>query len=256
MSCLLPTILIEVLPLLQLSGSATSGPLSQNTNIMGEFFLIAIILTWMVVAVGGWLAWQVLRQNGRMLLRLEALEKCFEDLDLEGEPRSNGKSGSIATSRINRDGLRAGTVAPAFSLPRIDGGELSLKEFRGRRVLLIFSDPQCGPCNYLAPRLEKFHREKPEVAVLMISRREPKENRAKAKEHGLTFPVVLQKQWEISRLYGMFATPIAYLIDDVGIITNNVAVGVDSIVELMKTAAATDPRADMEQFVLTEAVKT
>ena len=32
---------------------------------------------------------------------------------------------------------------------------------------------------------------------------EPKANRAKVKEHGLTFPVVLQKQWEISLLYGM-----------------------------------------------------
>ena len=28
--------------------------------------------------------------------------------------------------------------------------------------------------------------------------------------------MVLQKQWEISRLYGMFATPIAYLVDERG----------------------------------------
>jgi hypothetical protein len=34
----------------------------------------------------------------------------------------------------------------------------------------------------------------------MISKGEPKENRAKVKEHGLTFPIVFQQQWEISPL--------------------------------------------------------
>ena len=53
------------------------------------------------------------------------------------------------------------------------------------------------------------------------------------KEHGLTFPVELQQRWEIPRLYGMFATPIAYLIDEAGIITHDVAVGVEPILDLM-----------------------
>ena len=66
---------------------------------------------------------------------------------------------SLARSSIKRDGLKAGTAAPSFRLPRLDGGELSLEELRGKRVLLVFSDPDCGPCNALAPRLEKFHRE-------------------------------------------------------------------------------------------------
>jgi len=70
----------------------------------------------------------------------------------------------------------------------------------------------------------------------MISRGEPKENRAKVKEHGLTFPVVLQQQWEISRRYSMFATPIAYLIDEAGVIAHKVAVGTDAILELMASA--------------------
>ena len=98
----------------------------------------------------------------------------------------------MARSKIKRDGLKAGSSAPDFRLPRLDGGELSLKELRCRRVLLVFSDPECGPCNTLVPKLEKFHREQAEISVVMISRGEPKENRAKVKEHRLTFPVVLQ----------------------------------------------------------------
>src|SRR5437867_13206541 len=76
----------------------------------------------------------------------------------------------------------------------------------------------------------------PGVVVVMISRGEPKKNRAKVKEQGLTFPVVLQQRWEISRLYAMFATPMAYLIDETGILTRDVAVGVDKIIDLMRNA--------------------
>ena len=67
----------------------------------------------------------------------------------------------------------------------------------------------------------------------MISKGEPKENRAKAREHCLTFPIVLQQQWEISSRYAMFATPIAYLIDEAGVITHDVAVGIDAILGLL-----------------------
>jgi hypothetical protein len=33
------------------------------------------ILPWLLIAVGGWLGYQLVRQNGRILLRLEAIEK-------------------------------------------------------------------------------------------------------------------------------------------------------------------------------------
>jgi peroxiredoxin len=188
----------------------------------------------------------------------------------EGERANRFGNRSLARSKIKRDGLKAGTPAPEFRLPRLDGhGELGLEDLRGRKTLLVFSSPGCGPCNSLAPELEKFHREqlkrnpssssavartlwqdKPQpsppgegeptaVEVVMISKGEPKENRAKVKEHGLTFPVVLQQQWEISRRYAMFATPIAYLIDEKGVIVHEVAVGVEPILTLLGRTAAT-----------------
>jgi peroxiredoxin len=144
---------------------------------------------------------------------------------------------SLARSKIKRDGLKAGTPAPDFRLPLLDGrGDFALADLRGRRVLLVFSSPTCGPCLALAPELEKFHRDHPEPEVVMVSKGEPKENRAKVKEHGLTFPVLLQQNWEISRRYAMFATPIAYLIDEAGVITQDVAVGTDAILSLMVQA--------------------
>jgi peroxiredoxin len=245
--------------------------------------IVGLTLAWAFILMGSWLAWQMLRQNGRCLLRLEELEKRLDEWEFgareeeprslpalgEGEPLTEESEGpgpkseadqsrvasaatvngarretrfgnrSLAHSKIKRDGLKTGIPAPNFRLPRLDAhGELSLSELRGRRVLLVFSSPSCGPCLTLAPELEKFHRAYPDLELVMISKGEPKENRAKVKEHGLTFPVVLQQQWEISRQYAMFATPVAYLIDEAGVIMRDVAVGTDAILDLVARAKA------------------
>jgi peroxiredoxin len=156
-------------------------------------------------------------------------------------------NGSLARSKIKRDGLKAGTPAPDFHLPRLDGqGDLSLSDFRGRRVLVVFSSPECEPCNQLAPKLERFHRRRPDVEVIMISKGEFEENRAKVK-HGLSFPVVLQQGWTISRSYAIFATPAAYLIDRQGVIVHDVAVGVEPILHLLGSIATGDERESLRR---------
>jgi len=113
---------------------------------------------------------------------------------------------------------------------------VSLEDYRGKRVLLVFSDPDCGPCNQLAPRLEQLHRSLADVQFLIVSRGEVEANVRKSREHGLTLPVVLQRHWEVSRDYGMFGTPIAYLIDERGIIAADVASGADAILDLVARA--------------------
>jgi methylamine dehydrogenase accessory protein MauD len=146
------------------------------------------------------------------------------------------KSQDLTRSRIKRDGLPAGTPAPDFRLPRLDGGELALADFRDRKVLLIFSDPGCGPCQQLSARLKDVWSPESDVQILMVSRGDKEANLAKAQEHGLQFPIVLQKQWEISKLYAMFATPVAYLIDEYGTIVSDVATGVEPIMSLLSSA--------------------
>jgi peroxiredoxin len=155
---------------------------------------------------------------------------------------SKGKANKgLAASKINRSGLKAGTPAPEFRLPRLDSGELALEEYRGRRVLLVFSDPECGPCQRLAPALERLHRERTDPAVVMVSRRDPEANRRKVDELGLTFPVALQKSWEVSMKYAMFATPIGYLIDERGVIAADVATGVEPILALASESGLAAP---------------
>ncbi len=169
--------------------------------------------------------------GARELLSLLEPERVQDD-HAHGPTKGKANKG-LAASKITRDGLKAGTAAPDFRLPKIGGGEISLEKLRGKRVLLVLSDPECGPCNALTPKLEQLHRQQPDVLVLMISRRDEEANRKKMAEHGVTFPVVLQKQWEVSRLYGIFSTPVGYLIDENGVIVRDVAVGADAILQLL-----------------------
>lgn len=132
---------------------------------------------------------------------------------------------------VERSGLEAGTPAPAFELPTLGEGRLSLDDYRGRRVLLVFSDPDCGPCGELAPHLERIHRARSNLDVVMVSRNAER-TRAKVAEQGLSFPVVLQRRWEISRRFGMLAFPVGYLIDEQGVIAAPVAAGPGAVLAL------------------------
>ena len=135
-----------------------------------------------------------------------------------------------------------GDPAPDFTLPRLDpeGLPLSLASYRGRAVLLVFSDPDCAPCDLLLPDLERIHRTDPTVQVLLVSRGTLTANRAKVATNGITFPVVLQRHWEISRAYGTTALPTGYLIDAHGVLLSAAAIGRDAILDLLGRVPAGD----------------
>jgi len=145
----------------------------------------------------------------------------------------------LSFSGATGDGLKAGIRAPVFQLPDLQGRMVTLEEYRGRRVLLVFTDPQCGPCDELAPHLVRLHREheKNGLAIILVGRGKAEENRRKAEQHGFEFPVVTQPKWKLSKEYGTFATPVAFLIGEDGVIANDVAVGRDPILALARAGA-------------------
>jgi len=148
---------------------------------------------------------------------------------------------ALAESRIERNGLKAGTAAPPIELSDLDGDRISLLDHRGRRVLLVFSDPDCGPCDALAPELVRLQeRAGDNLKILMVSRGTETDNREKADRHGFPFPVVIQPGWRLSKEYGIFDTPVAFLIDEQGVIARDVARGPDEIVALAQVAGDAD----------------
>jgi len=205
---------------------------------------LAVVTALLLVLLGAvcWTLYAVLRQNGRILARLDALEAALEG---RRDPQERSErifaDRSLSASRLNRAGLAAGTIAPAFRLPTIDGGEAALADYAGRWLLLVFSDPECAPCQALLPRLARAGRAS-SVDVLLVSRGSVEANAAKLAAAGVSFRVALQRHWEISRLYARFATPIAYLIDPQGRIASPVAAGAAPILALIGNEQHTHDR--------------
>src|SRR2546430_8618719 len=80
------------------------------------------------------------------------------------------------------------------------------------------------------------------ISVIMVGRGDAEHNKKKASEHGIRFPVVLQERWKLSREYGIFATPVAFLIGKDGVLMRNVAKGPDQIMALAHAALALEER--------------
>jgi peroxiredoxin len=160
------------------------------------------------------------------------------------EPQSRRLPGAkpLRSSRIERNGLKPGSVAPAFTMLDLYGRSISLQQYHGRRVVLVFSDPHCGPCSQLAPYLTRVYRRRGAITteIVVISRGEIEENRRKAEAYGFEFPVVVQDRWKLSRKYGIFATPVAFLIDEGGRTAREVAVGFEQIRNLLRDEFASN----------------
>jgi peroxiredoxin len=180
----------------------------------------------------------LLDEKGRVAkgLALGAEEVVELAREAAGRPKRLGER-SLAESRLERDGLPAGTRAPSFALPDLAGETVSLDDYRGRRTLLVFSDPECGPCDALAAELAHWEREhRDDLAVVMVTRGGVAENRRKAAEHTVEFPVAIQPGWRVSKQYGIFATPVGFLLDENGIIECAVAKGGPEIFALARSA--------------------
>lgn len=126
--------------------------------------------------------------------------------------------GAITTT-LARGGRPA---APAFTLPRFDGGTLGMDELRGRSVVLNFWASWCVPCKDEAPLLERLWQEYRGRGVVVlgvnIQDLEPEARRFIA-ETKATYPQVRDREGVVSRAYGTTGVPETFFIDREGRIT-------------------------------------
>jgi thiol-disulfide isomerase/thioredoxin len=201
------------------SAVAWIGALS-TAQLLG---LIGGVLVLGLLAGQWWFLLHLMRQNGRLLVRLEALEN---------NPGGGGAEASQDGGPARpAEGLPVGTEAPSFALEGLYGETLTLDALRapGKPVMLLFTDPGCGPCNALLPEIGRWQEDHSDKLTLaLVSRGKPDENKAKASEHGLT-RVLLQKDWEVSEAYEVRGTPSTVVVRPDGTIGSGVAGGAEAI---------------------------
>jgi peroxiredoxin len=195
-------------------GRDTVGPSAVHwvTTLSGAGWatlaIAAFVIMTLAAVVSAFAA--VLRQNGRLLRRVEVLEK---------------KLGVV------------GTPAPAFELPDLAGSSFGLDELLapGKPLLLVFTEPRCAPCANLLPEIRKWDDELSDrLTVAVVSRQDPESNREVA-EHGVS-RVLLQRGREVRQAYGIGGTPGAALVQPDGTIARPPALGAEEIRQLVAAA--------------------
>ena len=203
------------------SASAWIGRLS-GVGIVAVAAGLAIAL---LAALTGWAVRAVLRQNGRLLLRIDELE---QRLDASGVPAAPGP----------HHGLALGEPAPAFSLEGLYGDTVTLASLTAadRPVLLVFTDPRCSPCNALMPRISEWQREHAVLlTIAVLTRGSAHDNRAKIREHGIA-GVWIDAELDVYNAYEMNGTPGAVLIDSEARIASAAVSGEEAIAGLVGAA--------------------
>jgi peroxiredoxin len=187
--------------------------------------LVLAVAVFVLLAGMGWFSLHLFRQQGRLLLRLESLEKQLAALG------AIGAAGIPAAGR----GLPVGSPAPGFHGAGTNGRTISLDHLRspGKPVLLVFTDPECDACNDLLPELTRWRGEYPgRFNLALLSRGNPKANEELA-FHFEPDEVILQPDDALARAYQVIGTPTAVLVRPDGSVGAALAEGAEAIRELV-----------------------
>jgi len=117
-------------------------------------------------------------------------------------------------------GENAPVDAPRFSVPSLDGHELTLKEYGGKYLLVNFWATWCGPCKMEMPSLESLYQkfQNRNFGVIAVSNDIFGAQVVKPyiEAQNLTFPVGLDPKLKVSNEFGVISLPTTFLIDPQG----------------------------------------
>jgi len=108
------------------------------------------------------------------------------------------------------------TAAPDFTLRTMSGPNLRLSEQRGRVVMVNFWATWCGPCRQELPQLNRLYEKYRASGFVMLGVNVDEDVRKAAEvagKLGVTFPVLLDTDKAVSRLYDLSTMPSTVLID-------------------------------------------
>ncbi len=132
----------------------------------------------------------------------------------------------VATVLILRSDVGAppvvrGTMAPEFSLPRLDPTDppIELSALSGRVVLVNFWATWCEPCEREMPAMERLYRSLPreefELVAVAIDNKEA-DVRAFQERYAFSFPILLDLDQAVYDSYQTMGVPESLLLDPEG----------------------------------------
>jgi len=127
--------------------------------------------------------------------------------------------------------LKEGDKAPKFTLPASTGGKISLKDFLGKKTVVLYfypkdTTPGCTreACNFrdTAPAFESE-----DTVILGVSRDSVKSHENFIRKHSLPFPLLSDEDAAVSKAYGVYVSKKLYGKTSWGIERSTFVIGQD-----------------------------
>jgi len=134
-----------------------------------------------------------------------------------------------------------GVAAPNITVTTLEGETVSLRDLKGKRVILDFWATWCAPCVREIPHFVALNNELPddELVIIGISKENEEVLQTFVAENDMNYLVVSQKKQLPSPYADVRAIPTTFFIDRNGII-QTVLVGYHDLEHLRKQATAPD----------------
>ena len=122
-------------------------------------------------------------------------------------------------------------IAPVnFTLPLLDGTNVSLSQYKGKVVFLNFWATWCGPCRSEMPSMETVYQKLKDqgLEMLAVNLGESRNDvSAFMNQYRLSFPAVLDERSITGSYYNVQAIPSTYIIDRRGLIIARLVGSID-----------------------------
>jgi len=135
---------------------------------------------------------------------------------------------AFAMSRRPKLGVPSGSSSTAedFTLPDIDGGKISLSDYRGKVVFLNFFATWCPPCMEEMPSMQTLHDEMRFDNFVMLAVCLDKTGISAVKDFawdkGYTFKVLHDPDGAVAYRYGVRSIPATFIIGKEGKIESSI----------------------------------
>ena len=137
---------------------------------------------------------------------------------------------------VNNDqtGIAVGDKAPDFTVGKMEGNEVKLSDYKGKKVFLNFWATWCPPCKAEMPHMQSFYEEKPENVEILAVNLEESNRKAKdfADQYKLTFPILMDEDGTVGEAYEVYTIPTTYVLNEDGTVHQKIVGPMD--VPMMK----------------------
>jgi peroxiredoxin len=191
---------------------------------VGAVLLSVVAALAFTVLVGALsVSYHLVRQQGHIILRVEALEQRLAQVQQSAQPH----------------GLEVGSSFPGFDLPDFTGLPASLEDLPAKQLVVVSWDPGCDACERSAPELARLSEPlgEREVDLNLVAQGDVESNRRFTEEHGLDYTVLLQDGSPPVAAFAGLDTPAAYLLDEHRRVSRPVAAGCPPVLEIVTRVA-------------------